>query len=226
MPSFTYETRTVPIDTIWPDPENCRVHDQVNLDAIRASIQTFGQVEDLVTQKGTGKIIGGNGRYEVMKALGREFVTIKEVDVNDVQAKALSIALNRTGELARWDDTKLTETLRQLQLDSCGVVYSTGYSEQALSQLLQSLDANPAGVLPGTGQGDLPTSGGPGGDASSHGSCGSANDHDPNTGDEDREKTYAVAVFCNTKEQRKELMERLKDEGYEVKESRSRRPED
>lgn len=64
------EIRRVPLDELHQDPSNARLHDARNLDSICASLQRFGQAEPLVVQRGSGRVVGGNGRLEAMKSLG------------------------------------------------------------------------------------------------------------------------------------------------------------
>ena len=47
---------------------NARIHNGRNRESIRASLTHFGQVEPIVVQKSSGKIIGGNGRAAVNAA--------------------------------------------------------------------------------------------------------------------------------------------------------------
>lgn len=106
--------KTVPISELVTDPENARVHEAKNLDSIIGSLRHFGQVEPLVVQKGTGKVIGGNGRLVAMQQLGWADAKIVELDIEDREATALGLALNRTGELAGWDFEKLAELTQSL----------------------------------------------------------------------------------------------------------------
>lgn len=66
----TRTIRRVALDAIHQDPANARQHGERNLDAIRASLARFGQVEPLVVHKATGRVIGGNGRVAAMRSLG------------------------------------------------------------------------------------------------------------------------------------------------------------
>lgn len=109
------EVQSVPLDSIHEDPANARKHDPKNLTAIRASLLQFGQVEPLIVQKDSGKVIGGNGRLTVLRELGEETAQVVYVEVNDVQAAALGIALNRSAELADWDQEALARTLDALK---------------------------------------------------------------------------------------------------------------
>jgi len=129
------EIKTVPIESIFIDPANARKHPKKNMDAIKGSISKFQQVEPLVVQKGKKIIIGGNGRYQAMKELGFKEVQIVEVDLNDTQAAALAISLNRTSELAEWDLDTLTELLASLQ-DLDFDLSSIGFDEEDLDNFL------------------------------------------------------------------------------------------
>lgn len=111
------QIREADIADLVPDPHNARTHDAKNLKAIAASLNRWGQVEPLVVQRGTNIVIGGNGRLEVLKAKGAKKVEIVEVDVTDDEARALGIALNRTGELAGWDGDRLRAMVDSVRLD-------------------------------------------------------------------------------------------------------------
>ena len=106
--------KTMRLDDLVEDPHNARLHDMPNLTAIRASLLRFGQVEPLVVQSGTNQVVGGNGRLRVMRALGWETAEVREVDLDDKEAIALGLALNRTAELATWDETMLRAHLKTL----------------------------------------------------------------------------------------------------------------
>jgi ParB-like chromosome segregation protein Spo0J len=132
--------KRVPIDSLFEDPANARKHGERNLETISNSLRCFGQVESLVVQKSTGKVIGGNGRLRVMKDLGWDEVDIAEVDITDVQSVSLGIALNRTAELAEWDDEILAATLNGLALEE-GLLGAAGYDEEELAAMLDQFDA-------------------------------------------------------------------------------------
>ena len=99
----TLEIKRVSLDTLKLDPANARAHGERNLEAIVASLQRFGQAEPLVVHAPTGRVIAGNGRLVAMRQLGWEQADVVELDLDELQATALAIALNRTAELAEWD---------------------------------------------------------------------------------------------------------------------------
>ncbi|MBL8696375.1 MAG: ParB N-terminal domain-containing protein, partial [Planctomycetes bacterium] len=114
-PQTHLEIRRVPLATLVPDPANVRTHDERNISAIRASLQRFGQVEPLLVHRSTRRIVAGHGRLQAMLELGWVEAQIVEVDFEPTEATALAIALNRTGELAGWDEPALAKILATLR---------------------------------------------------------------------------------------------------------------
>ena len=104
--------KRVPLATLVADPDNARSHPQKNLDAIKGSLAKFKQVEPLVVNKRTGLVIGGNGRLAAMRDLGWTEADVTEVDLDNTQAAALAIALNRTAETAEMERLKTITTPR------------------------------------------------------------------------------------------------------------------
>ena len=113
----TLSIRRVPLDAIHPDPANARLHPERNVAAIKASLSRFQQVEPLVVQRSTQRLIAGHGRVEAMRALGWTEADIVEVDVDDTTAAALGIALNRSAESATWDVEALIRTIESIKDD-------------------------------------------------------------------------------------------------------------
>ena len=88
-----------------------------------------------------------------MKALGWAEADIVELDLDDLQATALGIALNRTGELAEWDLPALGKILESLQTQ--GALDGVGFSEKEISGILDDVIAA-AENLDGIVQDDSP----------------------------------------------------------------------
>lgn len=80
---------------------------------IKSSVETFGLVEPLVWNKRSGNLVGGHQRLKVMRDLGVAVVDVSVVDLNDVQEKALNVALNKVG--GAWDMVALASVLGELQ---------------------------------------------------------------------------------------------------------------
>jgi ParB-like chromosome segregation protein Spo0J len=117
MPERELVVRRVPIENVEPDPDNPRVHPNRNLQAIASSLRLFGQVEPLLVQAGTGRLIAGHGRLESLKQAGAAEVDVTEIDVSDSEARSLMLVLNRTAELAGWDDRLLGDAFAELADD-------------------------------------------------------------------------------------------------------------
>lgn len=127
--------RHVKIDSLHLDPANARTHGNENLEAILGSLKRFGQAEPLVVQKATGRVIGGNGRMLAMQKLGWKECDIVEVDVDDLTATALGIALNRTGELAEWNEDSLAKILYELKQKDA--LEGLGYGDKDVEDLFR-----------------------------------------------------------------------------------------
>ncbi len=154
----TLTIRRVAISSLHPDPANARTHGEENLQAIEASLRRFGQAEPLVVHKRTGRVIGGNGRLVAMKKLGWSECDVVELDVDGLTATALSLALNRTSELASWDEPSLARLLRELR--AADALDGVGFDERAIDELLSDLEDLEAGdaELEDPGAGPLPES--------------------------------------------------------------------
>jgi DNA modification methylase len=150
----TLAIRRVPIESLHLDPANARLHPETNLDAITASLKRFGQAEPLVVQAGTARVIAGNGRLVAMKKLGWTECDIVEIDADNITATALGIALNRTAELAAWDEPVLAKLLEELKQE--GALDGVGYSDQELTELLAKIEAETPVELDDAGPEDPP----------------------------------------------------------------------
>jgi len=101
------------------DPQNARLHDKRNLEAIAGSLQTFGQRKPIVIDA-NNTIVAGNGTVTAAKNLGWNQILAVRVpsDWTAEQIKAYALADNRTSELAEWDSTILSNQL--IELDDAG----------------------------------------------------------------------------------------------------------
>lgn len=105
----------VPLSSLKPDPENARLHDDRNLEAVRTSLRANGQVQVLVIYQGF--VMAGNARLEVMEE--EEWTHAAVLDVTDHfesmdQARAYALMDNKAGDLADWDYEKVGKLFRTL----------------------------------------------------------------------------------------------------------------
>ena len=85
--------------------------------AVARSYATFGQRKPIVARregKG-GVVIAGNHQLEAARELGWEKIAVVWVDDDDITAKALALADNRTADLGTYDDRDLPAMLQAVQ---------------------------------------------------------------------------------------------------------------
>ena len=89
----------VPIQTLTPDPENARIHDERNIALIMESLTKYGQQTPLVVRGGV--VLKGNATLEAAKRLGwREIAAIPFHQKTGV--RGYKLVDNRAAELAAW----------------------------------------------------------------------------------------------------------------------------
>lgn len=130
----------VKCDKLTVDPSNARTHGRRNLDAIKASLEQFGQRRALIVMPDM-TVIAGNGTLEAVRELGwaQVAVTVVPSDWSVEQAKAYALADNRTAELAAWDSQVLLQSLSDLELAGWSVD-SLGWDSRDLAKLDGSLN--------------------------------------------------------------------------------------
>lgn len=129
----------VPLDTLNPDPENVRLHDDRSIDGIAASLNEFGQDQVIVVQREGMIIRKGNGRYLAARKLGWTHLAAIVVDEERIKAMSRAIADNRTMDLSRFDDQLLAAALTEIS----GKVTELWTPEES-AKMLASLDEEPA----------------------------------------------------------------------------------
>lgn len=144
----TLRALIVPIDTLRAQPRNARRHGQRNIDALAASLATFGQRKPLVGRRcadGRIEIVAGNGTLAAAKQLGWTEIAVSVQQLTDEEARAYAIADNRTAELAEWDLSQLADDIKQIESDLRGAL---GYLDTELTSILHAAELIPATRLP------------------------------------------------------------------------------
>lgn len=135
----------VSIDSLTNDPANARKHDEINIEAIKASLKLFGQRKPLVVTA-DNIVLAGNGTLEAAKRLGWDKVTITRTpaDWTYEQCRAFALADNRSAELAVWEDERLKDQLLELDAEGWELV-DLGFPSlepPSPSSFLEGLDNN------------------------------------------------------------------------------------
>jgi DNA modification methylase len=110
------EIRTLPISKIKPATYNPRNITDDELDGLIASLEIFGQQENLIVNKDM-TLISGHQRMKAMEQLGWKEVVCNVVDLDKHQEKKLNVIMNSQAIQGSWDDLKLNEILEELQFD-------------------------------------------------------------------------------------------------------------
>jgi len=124
----------VPVGELREDDMNPVTHDQRNLDAMRRSLEAYGQQKPVVHRG--GMVLAGNGLLRSAMAMGWTHVAAVESDLDDDAAMAgYKIADNKTSDLHAWDwgaTGKLLEELKAADFD----LLATGFDEDKINELL------------------------------------------------------------------------------------------
>ncbi len=94
---------TVLIDSLTHDPDNARLHPERNMEAIKTSLTTYGQLKPVVVRREGMVVMAGNGTMAAARELGWTEIAASVVDMTEAQAAGFGLADNRTAELASWD---------------------------------------------------------------------------------------------------------------------------
>ena len=103
------------------------------MEKLKTSIQEFGYVDPIIVNEHNNHIVGGNQRYEALKAL--EYTEVDVVYINETdpnREKALNIALNKIS--GDWDEVKLNQIFEEMQLEHFDISL-TGFDDLNLDLL-------------------------------------------------------------------------------------------
>jgi hypothetical protein len=186
------------IDTIQKAQSNPKRHD---LDKVQSSIDRFGYVAPMIIDERTGHLVVGHGRLESLQTLKSNGGTPPE-----------GITTTADGHwhapvIRGWSSRSDADAAAYLVADNRHTELG-GWDHQALADLLDQVadpdlidltgwDLDELAKLLDDDTETMPDEG----DASIRGS----------------ETTWGVAVTCRDEQQQTELLERLNDEGYEVR---------
>lgn len=123
------QTEYIEINKPTPMPGTPRQHPKSQIRSLAKSLETFGQVLPILID-GECRIISGHGQWEAAKRLGMtKIMAIRVEHLDETQVKALMVALNRLGDLSKWDEQALNTILLDLHgLDLDFDIEATGFS--------------------------------------------------------------------------------------------------
>jgi site-specific DNA-methyltransferase (adenine-specific) len=130
-----------PISQLSLLPGNPRRGD---VDAVKASLERFGQRKPIVVRKSDRVVIAGNHTLQAAQALGWSEIAVVWVDDDDAMSKAFALADNRTAELGDYDEEALAALIGEVGALDPELLEATGWDSKSVSDLLDGM------------QGDLP----------------------------------------------------------------------
>ncbi|MEV0379786.1 ParB N-terminal domain-containing protein [Nonomuraea sp. NPDC050643] len=199
--------RMVPVANLEPHPDNPH---QGDVDVIAESIEKNGFYGTILVQQSRMRIIAGEHRWRGAKAKGLGQVPALILDVDDDAALRILLADNRTAEIGGYDDQALAELLRSLDdLDG------TGWTEQDLDDLAEAIASDNAVALTSD---RAPT---PGGGRADQAGTGARDEEElPEPGDAEthtRPSVWGVVVTCDSEAQQVQLLNQLAGQGWNVR---------
>lgn len=110
----------LPIDDITPHEANERLHPDENVEILKKGLSEFNQQKPIVVDKDY-KIIAGHGIWLAAKQAGYTHWNCVVSDLKGNKQKAYRIFDNKSAELSKWDDEKLSKSLYELHSDDYAV---------------------------------------------------------------------------------------------------------
>ena len=126
---------------LTPMPGAPREHPKSQIRALTKSFEAFGQVLPILIDA-DGRIISGAAQWEVAKRLGMTEVMVLRVEyLSEPQIKALMVALNRLGDLSKWNEQALSTILLDLhELELDFDIEASGYTEIEIELRIEGMD--------------------------------------------------------------------------------------
>ena len=125
-----------PINQLTLLPGNPRRGD---VDAVKASLERFGQRKPIVVRKSDRVVIAGNHTLQAAQALGWSEIAVVWVDDDDAMSKAFALADNRTAELGDYDEDALAALIGEVGALDPELLEATGWDSKSVSELLATM---------------------------------------------------------------------------------------
>lgn len=107
----------VSIESLKPDPQNARKHNDKSLESIENSLMEYGQQKPIVAMD-DGTVIAGNGLLAAAIKLGWKSIAAVVFDSPEApKSKGYALADNRTAELSDWNPDILRQLHEELNLE-------------------------------------------------------------------------------------------------------------
>jgi len=126
------EIETWPIDKLVFYASNPRKNDHV-VDNMAAFIEEYGFRVPVIA-KSDGLVVDGHLRLKAAKKLGiKEIPVVLADDLSDTQIRGLRLAINKSAELASWDEDLVMKELEALSIEDFDIAL-TGFDLDGLKE--------------------------------------------------------------------------------------------
>lgn len=131
----------VPIDSVRPDPDNSRIHDEQDIKYKRESLKKFGFHRCLVVNSNTSFIAAGSGMWLAAKNLGYTEVPAIFIPMSATEAKALALADNKLSDQGRYNLDQFNLNIAEIAEWEPNLNWSAlGFDSGEITLLLASLN--------------------------------------------------------------------------------------
>ena len=108
-------------EQLLANPQNWRVHNGPQRDALRGSLNTVGWVATIMVNQSTGFVIDGHARIEEALSRHEKTVPVLYVDLTAEEEAIVLATLDPIGAMAERDQKRLDELLADLHVDDAGL---------------------------------------------------------------------------------------------------------
>jgi ParB-like chromosome segregation protein Spo0J len=142
------------INSIKPDKRNARKHPVKNLDAIKLSLETYGQRKPIVVNAINDTIEAGNGLYLAAVALGWKQIAVVYVNDDETTQKAYGLIDNQSALISEWDLPVLKDLLTELDTGDLDMAV-TGFSADEIESLMTAIHLEESSEADNQPRGDI-----------------------------------------------------------------------
>lgn len=133
------DIKIMDINALSPAEKNVRIHNEKQINEMKRSIESFGQIRPIVTDE-NGVIIAGHGLWEALKFMGETHAKVLMLEgLSEAEKKKLMLADNKIYELGNTDFDAMLEVLEEINLEGESLDIP-GYDMEVLESLLADAD--------------------------------------------------------------------------------------
>ena len=125
----------VGIDSLKEDESNVMIHSARNMEAIKNSLEKYGQRKPIVVNKKTRIIMAGNGTWKAAKELNAKEIAAIFIEEDNLNSKAYSIMDNKSAKLAEYDYNNLKNAVAEIDVGESMIDELIGFTDIELTEM-------------------------------------------------------------------------------------------